>query len=93
MKKVMIRTVIDEFYFEAFKYKICGSYNSKIEACRVGTTNVKKLFTYSDIVEVDDEEAKKIYIYISNIVNSINIDLTELKRGLKMLEDQGITSQ
>lgn len=90
MKKILIRTVFDFFYHEGYKYKICGSYNTRIEACRVEAPSVKTLFSSYDIVEVDEEEANRVHMFITSIIRSMKSDLAELERGLKMLEDQGI---
>lgn len=92
MKKVLLKFVYNgEFnHTDGYKYKIGEKCNSKVECYRIVAPNVKSLFSLHDLVSVDDDEAIRIQIFLTNILQGMKSDMTDIERGLKMLEDQGI---
>ena len=62
-----------------------------IQEChRIEAPNVKLLFSSYDTVKVDDDEAKRILHFLVSVLQGMKSDMTEIERGIKMLEEQGV---
>ena len=92
MIKVPIRSVYNgEFYHtDGYKYKMGSTSNTRIECHRIDAPKVRLQFSSYDTVQVDDQEAKNIYMFLTKVLQGMKSDMNEMERGIKMLEEQGV---
>lgn len=95
MINVPIRSVYNgEFYYtDGYKYKMGGSYNTRIECHRIDAPSVKILLSSYDTVQVEDNEAKNILMFLTKVLQGMKSDMNEIERGIKMLEEQNVKEE